>query len=75
MSFETITTDDLIRIANAGLGFTLRATSKPLEDLIRIAEAAKNKGAKITFTDLAELSTYDVKRIHLASNGNVQLEE
>jgi hypothetical protein len=75
MSFETITTDDLIRIANAGLGFTLRANSKPLDDLIRIAEAAKSHGAKITFTELADLSAYDIKRIHIASNGSVQLEQ
>ncbi|MEZ0209696.1 MAG: hypothetical protein ACAH08_02005 [Methylophilus sp.] len=65
MSFENMTTDELIRIANAGLGFTLKANSKPLDDLIRIAEAAKNKGATITFTDLENLSADDIKRIHV----------
>jgi hypothetical protein len=75
MSFETITTDELIRIADAGLGFTLRATSKPIEDLIRIANAAKNKGAKITFSELSSLSDDDLKRIHMASDGNILFEQ
>jgi hypothetical protein len=40
MSFETITTEDLIRIADAWLDFTLSTRSKPLDDF-RIAEVAK----------------------------------
>jgi hypothetical protein len=71
MRFETITTDELIRIAHAGLGFTLSASSKPLADLLRIADAAKDKGATITFTEFGSLSEYDIKRIQVASEGHV----
>lgn len=75
MSFETRTTDDLIRIANAGLGFTLNATSKPMDDLIRIADAAREKGAKVTFTHLSSLSAYDIKRIKMVSEGRILVEQ
>ena len=74
MRFETIATDELIRIAHAGLGFKLSANSKSLDDLIRIADAAKDKGAKITFTGLTSLSDYDIKRIELVSAGHVLFE-
>ncbi|MFD0913971.1 hypothetical protein [Methylophilus luteus] len=74
MRFETIATDELIRIAHAGLGFKLSASSKPLADLLRIADAAKDKGATITFTEISGLSDYDIKRIQLASEGHVLFE-
>lgn len=74
MRFETIATDELIRIAHAGLGFKLSASSKPLADLLRIADAAKDKGATITFTEFSSLSDYDIKRIQLASEGHVLFE-
>lgn len=74
MRFETIATDELIRIAHAGLGFKLSARSKPLSDLLRIADAAKDKGATITFTEFSGLSDYDIKRIQLASEGHVLFE-
>lgn len=75
MSFESMNTDELIRIANAGLGFTLRANSKSLDELIHIAEAAKNSGAKITFTESAHLNANDIQRIQKASDGYVVLEQ
>ncbi|MGP1717095.1 MAG: hypothetical protein ACTS9Y_07945 [Methylophilus sp.] len=74
MRFETIATEELIRIAHAGLGFKLSVTSKSLDDLIRIADAAKDKSAKITFTGFDHLSDYDIKRIEMASQGHVSFE-
>ncbi|HSH87198.1 MAG TPA: hypothetical protein VK958_08130 [Methylophilus sp.] len=49
MSFENKPTDALIRIAKAGLGFTLVANSKTAEDIHQLANAAAESGAKITF--------------------------
>ena len=74
MSFEHRSTDDLIRIAAAGGGFTLTATHRSTEDLIRIAAAASGKGARITFTGLTHRSTEDLIRISAASKGSVVLE-
>lgn len=75
MHFETIATDELIRIAHAGLGFKLSASSKPLDDLIRIADAAKDKGAKITLIEFTSLSESDITRIKVASQGHVSFEQ
>jgi hypothetical protein len=49
MSFENKSTDELLRIAKAGLGFTLIATGKTAEDIDQLANAAAESGAKITF--------------------------
>lgn len=74
MSFEHRSTDDLIRIAAAGGGFTLAATHRSTDDLIRIAAAAGSKGSRITFTGLTHRSTDDLIRIGAASKGCVLLE-
>lgn len=49
MSFENKSTDELIRVAKAGLGFTLVANSKTAEDIDQLKNAAAESGAKITF--------------------------
>lgn len=49
MSFEHKSTDELLRVAKAGLGFTLIANSKTAEDIHQLASAAAESGAKITF--------------------------
>lgn len=74
MSFEHRATEDLIRIANAGGGFTLDAGFRSTEDLIRIANAASNKGARVVFRGLAQRSTEDLIRIGNAGKGAVSLE-
>lgn len=63
MSFEHKTTDDLVRIAAAGGGFTLTATHKTTDDLVRIAAAASGKGSRITFAGLTHKTTDDLVRI------------
>lgn len=57
MSFENKTTDELIRIAKAGLGFTLGTSTKSAEDLHQIADAAAQSGARITFTESPPFAT------------------
>jgi 3-keto-L-gulonate-6-phosphate decarboxylase len=49
MSFENKTTDELIRVAKAGLGFTLVADSKTADEVRKIASAAAESGAHIRF--------------------------
>lgn len=49
MSFENKTTDELIRVAKAGLGFTLVTDSKTAEEVSKIASAASESGAHIRF--------------------------
>jgi len=73
--FELRTTEDIIRIAAAGGGFTLRATLRPTNDLIRIAAAASSKGARITFTGLKLRPTNDIIQIASAGKGSVVFEE
>jgi DNA replication protein len=74
MSFESRTTDDLVRLALAGGGFTLSAGSRTTDDLVRIALAGANKGARLTFTGLGSRTTDDLVRIALAGKGCVTLE-
>ncbi|NHZ85594.1 MAG: hypothetical protein GWP19_06910 [Planctomycetia bacterium] len=74
MSFEHKTTDDLVRIAAAGGGFTLTATHKTTDDLVRIAAAASGKGSRITFAGLTHKTTDDLVRISAAGKGCIILE-
>jgi hypothetical protein len=52
MSFENKPTDTLIRIAKAGLGFTLNKNNISAEDLHRIITAATQGGAHITIVNM-----------------------
>lgn len=74
MSFENRHTDDLVRIAVAGGGFTLSAGNRHVDDLVRIAVAASGKGARITFTGLGSRHIDDLVRISVAGKGCVVLE-
>lgn len=49
MTFDEKSTEELIRLAKAGLGFTLDPDSKPTEEIKKIIEAAFEGGATITF--------------------------
>lgn len=55
MSFEHKTTPELLRIAKAGLGFSLLKNSKTAEDICQIVKAAAENGARITLVDPAAL--------------------
>ena len=60
MSFENKSTDELIRIAKAGLGFTLNSITLSPEDLHQIASAASQSGARINIIHTPELAFKDV---------------
>lgn len=72
MSLSTRPINDLIRIAYSGGGFVLDATNIQTNDLIRIANAASNKSAKVVFTGITSRSTEDLIRIGSAGKGSVQ---
>ena len=67
------TTDDLVKIAAAGGGFRISA-ARPVNDLVRIAAAAANGGAKIIIAKAAAVQTMDLVRIASAGKGRVFFE-
>ena len=72
MAFETKTTDDLVRIALAGGGFTIDASKRTTDDLVRVALAAASKpGTRLTLRSLQSRTTDDLVRIALAGKGAV----
>jgi hypothetical protein len=72
--FDEYTTNDLIRIAAAGGGFTLDAGSRLTDDLIQIAAAASRNGARIIFYNLGARTTDDIVRIAAAGKGAVSFD-
>ena len=75
MSLGKMTTDDLIRIANAGGGFRLGAAHRYLDELVEIAAAAKTGGATVIFSGMARHYTDDLIRIATAGQGSVIFED
>lgn len=51
---KTTTTEELLMMANAGLGFTLNVNSLPAKELLEITNAAALSGAQITLIDEAQ---------------------
>jgi len=74
MSFETRSTDDLVRIAEAGAGFRLDVVGRSLDDLVRIAKAASDWGVRLYFAGVGGYSTDDLLRIAAAGEGCVEFE-
>lgn len=74
MSFESRQTDELVRIASAGGGFTLSAGNRQTDELVRIASAASGKGSRVIFTGLSNRQTDELVRIASAGDGAVSLE-
>jgi hypothetical protein len=54
MSFDDKTTEELLKAANAGLGFTLNVNGIPAKHLLEITNAAAQSGAQITLIDEAQ---------------------
>jgi hypothetical protein len=67
--FDFRSTDDIVRIAAAGGGFTLDGASRSTEDLIAIAKAANNGQADIAFRGLAQRPIDDLIKIAEAGSG------
>jgi DNA replication protein len=74
VSFEARSTEDLIRIAEAGAGFRLDATGRSTDDLIRIAAAASSWGVRLLFAGVTDRSTDELVRIAEAGEGGVEFE-
>lgn len=75
MAFEMFTVDDLIRLASAGAGFRIDAGMRQTNDLIRIAAAAAQGGARITFTGMRLRQRDDLIQIATAGRGNISFDD
>jgi len=75
MTLRLFTTDELVRIAAAGGGFRLDANLRPVDDLVRIASAARAGGATVIFFGLALRHVDDLVRISSSGRGFVLLED
>lgn len=73
MSFEHRSTEELIRLVQAGGGLKLTATDRSTEDLVLIAAAAAEWGVFVTFSGLEGRTTDDLLRIVAAGQGSVVL--
>ena len=74
MSFQNRSTEDLVRIADAGAGFRLDVVGRPTDDLVRIAGAASSWGVRLLFAGVDGRSTEDLVRIAAAGEGCVEFE-
>jgi hypothetical protein len=69
--FDMRSLEDAVQVAQAGGGFTMQASVRRTDDLVRIAQAAAKSGAKVTFTGLEMRRTEDLVEIALAGQGAV----
>jgi len=74
MSLEGRTTEELVRIAEAGGGFRLDAAGRSTEDLVTIASAASSWGVRMVFAGMTGRSTDDLVTIADAGEGTVEFE-
>ena len=70
----TKSTEDLIRIAAAGGGFTIDGRNFTTDNLVRIAAAASEKGSRIHIQNADTRNTEDLIRIGAAGKGFVTLD-
>jgi len=68
--FDHLRTDDLMKIASCGGGFTISGGQRSVADLMKIATCAGATGARITLTGM-NASTDDLMRIATCGNGCV----
>jgi hypothetical protein len=64
-------TQDLVRIVSAGGGVQVDASLKLTDDLVRIAAAARQSGARIEIKNSGRKLTQDLVRVASAGGGNV----
>ena len=74
MSLSMRTTEELVRIVNAGGGLVLEVTRRPTDELAKIAAAAKRSGATVIFRHVATRKTDDLAKIAAAGKGVVIFE-
>jgi hypothetical protein len=66
-----LTTVDLMSIVSAGGGVILDTKNRTTQELMSIAAASRNNGAKIILTNLAFRTTQELMNIASAGKGNV----
>jgi hypothetical protein len=66
MSHDYRSTEDLMKIAAAGGGFTVNGAPRSVEDLMRIASAASSQRPRLTFTNMNARTTEELMRIAAA---------
>jgi hypothetical protein len=64
-------TIELVRIAAAGGGFRLDAKIRTIDELVQIAAAASNSGARLEFQGMQTRTTDELVRIAAAGRGAV----
>ena len=69
--FEMRPTQELIQIALAGGGFTIKASMRPTQELIMLANAAAQSGATLTLCGLTMRSTNELLMIAQAGRGRI----
>jgi hypothetical protein len=74
VSFESRSTQDLVRVAVAGGGFRLDAASRSTDELVTIAAAASEWGVRLVFVGMDARSTDDLVKIADAGEGTVEFE-
>lgn len=72
MSFENKTTAELLRIAKAGLGFSMISSNKTVDDINKINLAAIESGAKITFIDSISIQSNLLKSLRPESYSGIK---
>jgi hypothetical protein len=70
----SISTDDLVKIADVGGGLTLDAGNKSKDELVKIAAAAAMSDAGVTFRNVTALAVDDLLEIAKAGDGCVSFE-
>jgi hypothetical protein len=73
VNFEHRSTEELVRIVQAGGGLKLTATHRSTDDLVLIAAAAPDWGVPVTLSGLEDRSTDDLVLIAEAGQGSVIL--
>ena len=67
-------TEDLVRIAEAGGGLTIDASMREIEDLIKIARAARESGGRIHITNIRMWKTDELVQVASVGRGCVSFE-
>lgn len=74
MTVKHLTIDNLVRLALAGGGVRLAAGQFSVDQITRLALAAKKKRARITIENSSALTIDSMVRIALAGDGCVSFE-